>query len=147
MRRACRKYSSRVALGGSPYQDFLSLVSGTPSFLTRVLTSFPTFTQSVSLPPKTVIHDFFASTSIACLRDSEVQSVSSVLPALVSTTSGRTPDRVAMMSRGESGVCRSSRSLIWVSRKSRSSTVTSVNGSPTRVSVVPMHDRVPIGMT
>ena len=75
-------------------------------------------TQSVSLPPKTVTHERAGSTSIACLRDSEVQSVSSDVVLLASTTNGRTPLRVAMMSRGDKGVCRSRRSLIWLSRKS-----------------------------
>ena len=52
-----------------------------------------------------------------------------------------------MTSSAVSGSGRSRRALIWPSRKSRSSSVTWVNGVSMRVSVVPMTERWPIGMT
>jgi hypothetical protein len=76
-----------------------------------------------------------------------VQSTSLWSPLRRLTTSGRTPVRSAMMSPRLSGDGRSIRALIWPRRKSMSSSVTSVNGVSTRVSVVPITDRRPIGIT
>ncbi len=101
----------------------------------------------MSLPPKMLTTFFFLSTSISCLRESEVQSVSSWSSPSLATTSGRTPQRSEMMSDLVSGVGRSSRALICSRRKSRSASRTPSSALSVRVSVVPITERLAIGIT
>ena len=112
-------------------------------FETYVATSLPTLTQSVSLPPKMLMCLVVLLTSISCFRDICIQSRSLVLSLPAFTTSGRTPQRSAMMSVCVSGFARLSRLLMLSRTNWRSSSVTSLNGDSVRVSVVPTQVRAP----
>ena len=87
------------------------------------------------------------STSISCLRDSEVQSISVRSSPSLSTTGGLTPQRSEIMSSMVSGWSSSILALICLRRKYRSSSVTPSSALLVRVSVVPITERLAIGMT
>ena len=116
-----------------------------PSERTNSLTSLPTFRQSVSLPPKMLIWACSRRISTTCLRDRCRKSRPPPDPSF--TASGRTPQRVAMMSAVVSGRSSFSRLLMLSSTKATSSSVMPIVGSLTGVSVVPMQVRLPIGIT
>ena len=137
---------ARSTRPGSPNHAPAGAIGWTPQRRAAATTSSPTFRQSESLPPRTDTIRRPGSTSTACRRDNSVQSrLSSAPPG--GTTSERTPQRSEITSDRMRGLERFSLALICSSRKSMSWSVTTTSGSSTRVSVVPITDRPPIGST
>ena len=135
-----------MASCGSPYHFLFASGRWVPNSWTASQISSPTLRQSVSFPPKILMCFFSRSTSTACFRDNFIHSVFLLFLSSVLITSGRTPQRSEIISASVSGLSRFNRLLILSSTNCRSSSVTSVSGDDTRVSVVPTIVRCPIGM-